>query len=193
MALTLADIETLYTERGHATYAGEPVSQLAHALQSALLAEQAGADDELITAALLHDIGHLLVEHGGTPTLQGIDDKHQYLALPFLRGVFPDRVLDAIAGHVDAKRYLCATEPHYLAALSADSQRSLVLQGGVFNAAEAQAFAARPAAAEAVALRRWDDAAKAEGLATPGLAHYLACARRCALPVTASSLGSPAS
>lgn len=181
MALSLEDIETLFARRGGEQYSGEPVTQLRHALQTALLAEQAGADDELVTAALLHDLGHLLMDHGETPTLRGIDDLHQYAALPFLKGLFSPRVGDAIARHVDAKRYLCAVRPGYHAALSADSQRSLVLQGGVFDEAAAQAFIAQPHAAEAVQLRLWDDLAKEAALPTPTLAHYLARARRCAL------------
>jgi phosphonate degradation associated HDIG domain protein len=179
--LTLADLAPIFDRRGAEQYSGEPVTQLQHALQTAALAEAAGADDVLTTAALLHDIGHLLQEFGDTPSLRGVDDLHQYAALPFLRGLFPNRVLDAIAGHVDAKRYLCATRPGYHAALSADSQRSLVLQGGIYSAAEAAAFIARPGAADAVSLRLWDDLAKQPDAATSPLAHFLARAERCAL------------
>ncbi|HSV60204.1 MAG TPA: HD domain-containing protein [Variovorax sp.] len=181
MALSIADIETLFERRGGEQYSGEPVSQLEHALQTAQLAELAGADDELITAALLHDLGHLLNEQGESPTLRGIDDLHQFVALPFLRGVFGERVLGAIRGHVDAKRYLCATRPDYWAALSADSKRSLQLQGGIFTAGQAQAFIDGPHAPEAVQLRLWDDLAKDGARATPPLSHYLARARRCML------------
>lgn len=187
MALTLDDIERLYTERGHEQYTGEPVTQLEHALQSAALAEAEGADDELVTAALLHDLGHLLHDLGETPTERGIDDVHQYRAIPFLRGLFSDTVLNAIAMHVDAKRYLCATRPEYHDSLSDDSKRSLKLQGGIFSAEEAQAFIARVGAPQAVRLRLWDDLAKADGLKTPDLAHYLARARRCALPAAAAA------
>ena len=187
--LTLNDIETLLQRRGHAQYSGEPVTQLQHALQTATLAEAEGADDALVTAALLHDLGHLVhepvdgavQEAGDTPTLRGIDDLHQFIALPFLRGLFPDRVLGAIQGHVDAKRYLCATRPGYLDALSADSQRSLQLQGGVFDAAQAQGFIDQPGAEDAVRLRLWDDVAKSADALTPPLAHFIARARRCAL------------
>jgi phosphonate degradation associated HDIG domain protein len=181
MALAFDDITMLFERHGGTQYSGEPVTQTEHALQSAWFAEQAGADDELITAALLHDLGHLLHDHGETPTERGIDDLHQYSALPFLRGVFPDRVLDAIRWHVDAKRYLCATRPEYQAALSADSQRSLVLQGGVFSPDEAAAFIARPHAEDAVRLRLWDDQAKVDGLQTPDLPYYLSIAARCRL------------
>jgi predicted HD phosphohydrolase len=104
---------------------------------------------------------------------------HQYAALALLRGLFGPRVLDAIRLHVDAKRWLCATRPDYFDALSADSQRSLALQGGVFDAAQAAAFIALPGAADAVRLRQWDDRAKTAGAATPPLQHFLARARRC--------------
>ena len=179
--LSLDGIVAHFERRGHEQYSGEPVTQLEHALQTAARAEAEGADDELTTACLLHDLGHLLHELGATPTLQGVDDRHQQVALPRLRGLFSARVLGAIGLHVDAKRYLCATRADYPAALSADSQRSLVLQGGVFDAAQAAAFINRPGAADAVKLRLWDDLAKVEGAATPPLTHFIDRARRCAL------------
>ena len=55
----IEEILDLYRRRGGATY-GEGVTQSQHALQSAWLAEKSGAAPELIVAALLHDIGHLL-------------------------------------------------------------------------------------------------------------------------------------
>ncbi len=181
--LTLADIEQLFAERGGEQYSGEPVTQLEHALQTAHQAETEGADDALVTAALLHDLGHLLHDFGETPSLRGVDDVHQYRALPFLRGLFPDEVLNAIKFHVDAKRYLCATRSDYHAALSEDSKRSLVLQGGIFNADEAENFIAQTGAAAAVRLRIWDDLAKTAGLVTPPLNHFMRRAERCALKV----------
>lgn len=180
MAIALADIEALFRGHGHIEYDGEGVTQLEHSLQAALLAEREGAAQELVTAAFLHDLGHLLNRHGETPTARGIDDQHQYFAIPFLRGLFPDAVLDPIRWHVDAKRALCATVPGYHAALSGDSKRSLVLQGGAFTPAQVEAFVARPHAADAMRLRRWDDRAKTPGALTPPLAHYLEIAARCA-------------
>ncbi|MGA0572038.1 phosphonate degradation HD-domain oxygenase [Variovorax sp. VNK109] len=179
MALTLDDIERLFAERGGEQYSGEPVTQLEHALQSAALAEAEGADDALVTAALLHDLGHLLHDFGESPTMRGIDDVHQYRALPFLRGLFDDAVLSPIKLHVDAKRYLCASRPGYYESLSADSKRSLALQGGIYSSDEAGAFIAQPGAEAAVRLRIWDDLAKVEGLPTPPLSYYIDRARRC--------------
>ena len=138
-------------------YTGEPVTQLEHALQMAQLAEGEGADAPLVVAALLHDLGHLLNDQGETPTLRGVDDKHQFAALPFLRGLFDDDVLGPIRLHVDAKRYLCVrgdgtmSGAEYWAALSDDSKRSLELQGGCSAGVEADAFIAQPHAAAGVA------------------------------------------
>jgi phosphonate degradation associated HDIG domain protein len=182
MTLTLPGIDQLFARQGQAQYEGEPVTQLAHALQCAALAEADGADDELVTAALLHDLGHLLHDLAGTPTLRSIDDVHQYRALPGLHGLFGTRVTDPIRLHVDAKRYLCAVNPSYFDALSADSRRSLSLQGGVFSGDEARTFMGQRGAARAVQLRRWDDQAKSPGAPTPPLAHYLQRAARCASP-----------
>jgi len=181
MALTLSEIEELFTRRGGEQYTGEPVTQLEHALQAATLAEQEGASDEMVTAALLHDVGHMLHDFGDTPSMHGIDDIHQYRALPFLRGTFGVGVLDAIRLHVDAKRYLCAMQDGYFAALSEDSKRSLALQGGIFNDAQAEAFILQHGAGDAVRLRLWDDAAKTADARTPPLSHFIARAKRCVL------------
>lgn len=178
--LTIDAIAALYRRRGHEQYSGEPVTHLQHALQAACLAEQEGASDALLSAALLHDLGHLLHDHEGTPTLRGLDDAHQYRVVPFLRGLLPASAIAAIAGHVSAKRYLCATRPDYHAGLSQDSQRSLRLQGGAFSPAEAQAFIEAEGSLDAVRLRLWDDHAKTPGVKTPGLAHFLAHVQRCA-------------
>ncbi len=176
MALSLPDIAHLLAERAQHQYGNEAVSQLEHALQCAQLAEEAGEAPATVVAALLHDLGHLLApaiesEAAGLPQQ---DDLHQYRALPFLRGLFPMAVLEPIRMHVDAKRYLCAVDPGYQAALSPASQHSLALQGGPYGAADAARFAMQPFAQEAIRLRRYDDQAKVPGQATPALQHYLA-------------------
>jgi phosphonate degradation associated HDIG domain protein len=174
MALTISDICVLFARKGGREYDGEGVSQLEHALQTAAQAEAAGVSDALVAAALLHDLGHMLNDQGETPTMRGVDDLHQFAALPFLRATFGDDVLEPIRLHVDAKRYLCAARPAYFESLSADSKRSLVLQGGVYSPADAAAFIAQPHAEDAVRLRLWDDLAKVPGAPTPPLAHFIA-------------------
>lgn len=174
MSLTLQEIHALLLQRGQAQYGLEAISQLEHALQCANLAELAGESSETIVACLLHDFGHLLAaEHKGTvehDTTQ--DDLHQYIALPFLRGLFPDSVLEPIRMHVDAKRYLCLIDTGYWNTLSIASKHSLKQQGGIFNEEEGRTFIAQPFAEEAVRLRRYDDLAKVQNKQVPRLDHY---------------------
>lgn len=179
MSITIDEIVQLLETRGQKQYGAEAVSQLEHALQCASLAEGAGAPASLVTAALLHDLGHLLHDLGADPAARGTDDVHQYIALPFLRGVFPDEVLEPIRLHVDAKRYLCAVEPGYHEALSFASKRSLELQGGTYTPEQAQTFIALAGAEDAVSLRRWDDLAKVPGLKTAGLDHFASIMAQC--------------
>ena len=176
MALTVEEISRLLGTKGQRQYGREAVSQLEHALQCAQLAEEAGETPETVVAALLHDLGHLLAAERADEAAhaqQQRDDLHQYIALPFLRGLFAPAVLEPIRLHVDAKRYLCAVDAGYRDTLSPASKRSLELQGGVYAPDEAQRFMAQPYAAEAVRLRRYDDSAKVPGKATPPLAHYM--------------------
>jgi len=187
MALSLSDICVLFARKGGRAYDGEPVTQIEHALQTAMRAEEEGATPSLVAAALLHDLGHLLNDQGESPTLRGVDDLHQYAALPFLRPLFGDDVLTPIQLHVDAKRYLCATRPAYFEALSVDSKRSLVLQGGVFSPGQAAAFIAQPFAHDAVRVRLWDDLAKAQGAPTPPLAHFVAVLEAAQRPAPAGT------
>jgi phosphonate degradation associated HDIG domain protein len=176
MALTIQEIHDLLAHRGQSQYGLEAVSQLDHALQCAHLAELAGETPETIVACLLHDLGHLLAaEREGTIEQDTTsDDLHQFIALPFLRGLFPEAVIEPIRMHVDAKRYLCWIDPKYWGDLSIASQRSLVQQGGIFDEALAKQFIDQPFAEEAVRLRRYDDLAKVKDKQVPGLAHYQA-------------------
>jgi predicted HD phosphohydrolase len=141
--MTFDEIKALFKARGGCQYSGEPVTQLEHALQTAQLAEAAGASDSLITACLLHDFGHMANDQGETPTLRGVDDKHQFHGVSALKGMFGPAVLTPIRLHVDAKRYLCATDAGYWARLSEDSKRSLELQGGTYTVNQTRAQQAR--------------------------------------------------
>ena len=151
----------------------EEVLQLDHALQTAALARAAGATDPVVAAALLHDVGHLLelADRDG-PRDRTTDQRHEARGSAWLAGLFPPAVTAPVALHVRAKRYLVTVDPEYAAALSPGSTASLIRQGGPLEAAEVAAFEANPGWADAVALRRWDDDAKVDGLDVPNLASY---------------------
>jgi phosphonate degradation associated HDIG domain protein len=166
------DIIELFARRGGAVYFGEPVSQLEHALQTALQAEQEGASDALLAAALLHDIGHLLLKLPEDIADRGIDGWHERVGALWLARYFPAAVTEPIRLHVAAKRYLCAVDGEYRSRLSAASIQSLALQGGPMSYKEMREFEASPYARDGVRLRHWDDLAKVAELKAPGLSQY---------------------
>lgn len=165
-------IASLFATRGNEMYGGEAVTQLEHALQGALLAEQAGAPSEEIAAVLLHDVGHLLHNLGDDCADHGIDDRHEELGIRFLTKHLPPAVTEPVRLHVQAKRYLCSTDAGYFATLSQPSVTSLRLQGGPMTPAEVREFEANRHYKAAVALRKRDDEAKVAKLPTPPFEHF---------------------
>ena len=163
----------LFERHGREAYFGEAISILEHSLQSAWLAAQHSARPHLIVAALLHDVGHLL--HGMSEDIanHGVDAHHEAIGAQWLRSRFGPEVSEPVRLHVDAKRYLCAIEPAYLAQLSPSSLQSLALQGGPFTTDEVRDFEQNPNFEDAVALRRWDDAAKSVDVTVPDLGAYI--------------------
>ena len=158
------------------------MTQEEHALQCAELAIAADAPDTLIAAALLHDIGHLLHDLPSDAPERGIDDLHEALGGRWLETRFVPAVTEPVRLHVDAKRYLCATEPAYEAALSEPSRVSLALQGGPFTQVEIAAFEENPFWQDALRLRRWDDTGKVDGLVTRCVADFADVLDACVLP-----------
>jgi phosphonate degradation associated HDIG domain protein len=163
----------LYGVRAMKRYGLSAVDQLQHALQSAAAAEANGESAAFITAALLHDIGHMVHDLGEDPAAEGVDDMHEHRGAAWLRKHFGRDVTEPIRLHVPAKRYLCATEPGYFSKLSDDSVRSLELQGGPMSAEEVAQFRQEPHFEAAVRLRRIDEIAKDPAAGTPPFEHFL--------------------
>jgi phosphonate degradation associated HDIG domain protein len=174
-------IAELFASEGAADYLGEPVTVAEHLLQAGALAQAAGAPPALIAAALLHDVGHLRgadaeaddLELSGRELMAGTDNNHGDRGAHWLsRQRLPVAVTEPVRLHVAAKRYLCATEPDYFGRLSQASVYTLSVQGGPMTDAEARAFEREPHAADAIAVRRWDDEAKDAAADVPGFEHY---------------------
>ena len=157
-------------------YGTERVSELAHALQCAERARDAGADEELTLACLLHDVGRFAVDQslvfdrvgGGRVGGRG----HHEVGADLIAPHVAERVAWLVRMHADAKRYLCSTEPGYHATLSPASQHTLTLQGGLMSPEEITRHAAHPWLGDVLRLRRWDDLAKVVGRETAPLAAW---------------------
>ena len=171
-----AVIDTLFRILGNAReqgYIGEAISQLEHALQAAKIAEEMNGSDDLILAALFHDLGHLCAPEDARKMDEFGIDGHHRIAADFLKKLgFSDKLATLIEGHVEAKRYLVFKNPKYFNELSNASQETLKRQGGPMNAEEAHAFEAHPLFKEMLRLRTCDDRAKQADWTVPGLEDY---------------------
>lgn len=165
----LADI---FENRGAEDYLGEQVTMAEHMLQGALLGEHEGATDELIAAALLHDIGHFTSEFGAYSPQDTKDKHHDAAGARVLEPFFPPTVTECVRLHVAAKRYLCTIDPDYAGKLSDASIHTLSLQGGPMSEDEVSDFQSNPYHNEAVRVRLWDDGGKIPGVKTKSFSDY---------------------
>ncbi len=174
----VAFIADIFRRRGADSYLGEPVTMSQHMLQAAVLAECENAADELVAAALLHDIGHYTSEFGPMSLGDTADNFHDEAGAKVLAPFFPQVVTDCVLLHVAAKRYLVATDPTYNGKLSEASKHTLTLQGGPMSADEVAEFRRNPHHEAAVKVRRWDEGGKDPAMATPSFAHYVPLLQR---------------
>jgi predicted HD phosphohydrolase len=160
-------------------YGKERVTELAHALQCAELAAGAGADEEMVLACLLHDVGRYAVaQEEINDTLEAAAPRagkargHHEVGADLIAPYVSERVAFLVRAHADAKRYLCAADPGYYDTLSKGSKHTLALQGGIMTADEAVSATTHPWWPDALRLRRWDDGAKIVGKATRPLSAW---------------------
>lgn len=170
----IREIGHLFAGAGGAAYFGEPVTVVEHGLQAAHFATQEQAGETLVAAALLHDIGHLLITAPADLADWTHDAAHEAVGADWLALRFGAKVADPVRLHVAAKPYLCATTGRYWESLSPASRHTLALQGGPMSAAEVEAFRAEPGFRAALKLRLWDDRAKVPGLVTARFQDYFA-------------------
>ncbi len=165
----------LLLSNGGSEYIGEPVTKLEHMVQSAEIAAEKGLTEDLIIAALLHDIGHICEPTTTLNDMEGLGlQDHEILGATYLhaRG-FSEKVIQSVAMHVPAKRYLCFKFPEYLGLLSAASLKTLDMQGGPMSQKEAELFEQNPYMNDILAIRRIDEEAKVPNKPLPeSFEHY---------------------
>ncbi len=140
-------------------YIGEKITMSEHMIQSAMLAEKAKCDDNLICSCLLHDYGHFLLENPDELVQNNLDGEHENVGYQYLKKFFDQKIVEPIKYHVLAKRYL-ARDKKYLNFLSVASKISLKLQGGILNDQESKNFENNFYFKPSILLRKFDEAAK---------------------------------
>ncbi len=169
-----------YMERRGQSFYDESVTQLEHACQCANQARLHDGSTTQVASALLHDLGHFLLdEHNAENDFLEEDQNHEEIGANYLEPFFPEVVTTPIRLHVPAKRYLCTTDASYYDGLSEASKRSFRLQGGVMSDEEQAAFECIPHYQDALRLRQWDDLAKVKSLKTPAIDTYREIVRAC--------------
>lgn len=133
-AMIAQDIIKMLEDRGRGDYIGESISQLEHCLQCAdlgrkagtlseptdivctMLTQRAGQDDDIIIAALLHDIGQFLPVDEARDISMGIGEEnvgrvgHESIGEEYLKRLgFGEKITRLVGSHVAAKRYVIST------------------------------------------------------------------------------------
>ncbi|KAK4944199.1 hypothetical protein LTR10_016312 [Elasticomyces elasticus] len=163
--------------QGQGDYLGEKVSQLEHSLQTAQHAVDAGADDDTILGALLHDVGRFIPEAKKMPKMIAADgtyagrQSHEILGERYLRSLgFSETICQLVGAHVMAKRYLTAVDKTYYDGLSASTNDNH--KGGTFDEEQVREAQKDPLLEAKLAVRRWDDMAKVPHMDTLPLHYY---------------------
>ena len=152
-------------------YIGEKVTMSEHMIQTAMLAEKAKCNDDLICSCLLHDYGHFILDNPDELVSQKKDGKHEDVSYQHLKQYFKKNVIEPIKNHVKAKKFL-ARDKKYYQILSPASITSLHLQGGVMNDDEAKEFQKEEFFDDSIKLRKFDEAAKKKGIEIKDINEY---------------------
>ena len=152
-------------------YIGEKVTMSEHMIQTAMLAEKAKCNDDLICSCLLHDYGHFILENPDELVKLNVDGQHENIGYEYLKIFFKKKLIDPIKYHVLAKRYL-ANDKKYFDLLSEASKTSLKLQGGILNPEECNKFETQEYFKASILLRKFDEAAKNTDLKMKSIHDY---------------------
>ena len=152
-------------------YIGEQVTMSEHMIQTAMLAEKAKCNDDLICSCLLHDYGHFILENPDELVKENLDGKHEDIGYEYLKKIFKKEITEPIKYHVLAKRYL-ANDKKYFDLLSEASKTSLKLQGGVLSDDECRKFENQEYFKPSILLRKFDEAAKRTNLKMKSIHDY---------------------
>ena len=152
-------------------YIGEKLTMSDHMIQSAMLAEKAKCNDNLVCSCLLHDYGHFIIEDPYSLVNNNKDGEHEEIGYEYLKKFFNKEIVEPIKYHVLAKRYL-ARNKKYFNFLSEASKKSLKLQGGILNDDESKEFKKKKYFKNSILVRKFDEMAKKTNIRMKSIDSY---------------------
>ena len=152
-------------------YIGEKITISEHMIQSAMLAEKAQLNDDLICSCLLHDYGHFIIGNPDRLVKNNKDGEHENIGYEYLKNFFKKEIVEPIKYHVLAKRYL-VRDKKYFNSLSDASKVSLKLQGGVLDTKESKEFEKKDFFKNSIKLRKFDEVAKKTDVKMKSIIEY---------------------
>jgi len=162
-----------YENFGDSDYIGEPVTQIEHMVQGAMLAEEEGKSPEIILTMFLHDIGHLLLENENEKMGELGVLHHESKGRKFLEELgIPQPIPELVENHVKVKRYLVGKNPEYYMKLSDASKQTLGYQGGPMSTQEITTFEKDPLFEDSLLVRSYDERSKEENKKIYSLDYY---------------------
>lgn len=161
----IKEIIDLFSKYGANDYIGETITQTEHMTQAAMFAEEDKADLEVVVAAMLHDIGHLLEIQNKSAQMSNLGVvNHEIVGRDYLLSKgFTVRTANLVGNHVKAKRYLVTKYPDYYEKLSEASKQTLKHQNGLMSKEEMENFESDPLFEDSLKIRGYDDKAKIVG------------------------------
>tara|TARA_Y100000741_G_scaffold286125_1_gene225980 strand:+ start:108 stop:644 length:537 start_codon:yes stop_codon:yes gene_type:complete len=152
-------------------YIGEKITISEHMIQSAMLAEKAKCNDNIVCSCLLHDYGHFIIDNPDDLVKKNKDGEHESIGYEYLKKFFKNEIVEPIKYHVLAKRYL-ARSKKYFGFLSEASKLSLKLQGGILNIKESKEFKKQKYFKNSVLIRKFDEVAKKKNIKMKSIDSY---------------------
>ena len=159
---------------GDTPYLGEAITQFEHGQQAAFFAEKQGHSNDVMLAALLHDIGHYAYRTQQPQMGEFGAINHEWIGAKLAKEIgLSNKIARLIGYHVDAKRYLASRRPRYQELLSDASKQTLLHQGGAMTEGEMKNFEELADFNEILQVRTNDEKAKVVNLDIPDFGYYI--------------------
>ena len=169
-------------ESGSTVPAASDLNVLEHGLRTATLAREERASEAEVVAALLHEVGLILLKAQGPDGVAAADRCGEIVGAAWLARYFRPAVSEPVRLHQIARRWLFAMDKGYRDALSDETFRLLASLGGPMGESERQQFERYDHWGASVALARRTDLSPSSDIAEDDLTALRPAILNCLAP-----------